>query len=120
MPGNSLVIAQSGECVTWPDCRVAQIDVVHSRLRAIDRSGSCISVGCAVLDRGRHAFHDQIAMHQGCECLRQPRSDVGNPSVDVVEYLLTTGIGVRELITRILPEGSHAFARSPLREPLSP
>src|SRR5215468_3734584 len=120
MPGNSLVIAQSGQCVPWPDCCVAQIDVVHSGLRAIDRSWACISVGCAMLDRGRHAFHDQIAMHQSCERLRQPRADVGNPSVDVVEYLLPTGIGVRELVARILPEGSHAFARGPLRETLSP
>src|SRR5215470_6541842 len=120
MPGNSLVIAQGGQCVTWPDCRVAQIDVVHSGLRAIDSSWRRISVGYAILDRGRHAFHDQIAMHQSGERLRQPRADVGNPAVDVVEYLLATSIGVRELVVRILPEGSHAFARGPLREPLSP
>jgi hypothetical protein len=59
-------------------------------------------------------------MHQSCERLWQPRADVGNPAVDVVEYLLTTRIGVRELVARILSEGSHAFARRPLREPLRP
>src|SRR5215472_8640200 len=97
MPGLGLVIDERRQLPAWPLAGVAQVDVEGSRARAIERRDLVVASRRAGFGIGRDTADLHRCLRQDSEGLWQVRLQCLDEPVAVIEYLLSAGIGVREL-----------------------
>ncbi len=113
VPRNGLVISQGRQGPARHFFRVAQVDIIGPRTRAIERGALIITARRAQFGRLRHTLHRHLRFRQGAEELRQLGENDFDLLVEVGQQLVLAGIGVVVPELRVLVHRRQTLAGRP-------
>ena len=120
MAGNAFMMGKGGQRVFRPGRDVLEVDVIDRRPRPIQRTGIHVALGGAILDVGRHAFHQHGRLQPQ---RRQPGhllAALADQRVEIGDNLVAARVILREQVPRIMRQGGHALTDRALAEALLP